>query len=247
MENKKPKEATKEEWNYSKEKLLYALEDKYVSKYHTPLVKTEGSLGTVAEYTSVQSLDPSAKISKWKGEAVGNQQSTTKDYYSEKCKSQEEKSQALCSPGNAYFSKMVKRDGLSACGTSSERDSNLDPGDHEDRTSSLLPLQDGEATTGEYATNLAESVLQDAFIRLSKSQPALPQEPAVSVSVGSALLPSGSSTKDIVVPQSWTQGKLDVCLKVYDSETFCITLMTHYLILFRFHDNCLVRYYFPHF
>ena len=57
-----------------------------------------------------------------------------------------------------YFSKMVKRDGLSACGTSSERDSNLDPGDHEDRTSSLLPLQDGEATTGEYATNLAESV-----------------------------------------------------------------------------------------
>ena len=203
MENKKPKEATKEEWNYNKEKLLYPLEDKYVSKYHTPLVKTEGSLGKVAEYTSLQSLDTSAKISKWKGEAVGNERSTTNDYYSEKCK-KEEKSQALCIPGNAYFSRMVKRDGPSACGTFSERDSNLDPGDHEDRTSTL-PLQDGEATTGKYATNLAESVLQDAFIRLSKSQPALPQESAVSVSVGSALLPSSSSTNDIVVPQSWNE------------------------------------------
>nr|XP_020749066.1 A-kinase anchor protein SPHKAP isoform X5 [Odocoileus virginianus texanus] len=205
LENKKLKEATKEEWNYSKEKLLYPLEDKCVSKYHTPLVKTEGSLGEVAEYTSLQSLDPSAKISKWKGEAVGNERSTTNDYYSEKCKSQEEKSQALCIPGNAYFSRMVKRDGPSACGTFSECDSNLDPGDHEDHASTLLPLQDGEATTGKYATNLAESVLQDAFIRLSKSQPALPQESAVSVSVGSALLPSSSSTNDIVVPQSWNE------------------------------------------
>ncbi|KAB0364447.1 hypothetical protein FD754_008603, partial [Muntiacus muntjak] len=205
LENKKPKEATKEEWNYSKEKLLYPLEDKYVSKYRTPLVKTEGSLGKVAEYTSLQSLDPSAKISKWKGEAVGNERSTTNDYYSEKCKSQEEKSQALCIPGSAYFSRMVKRDGPFAGGTFSEHDSNLDPGDHEARTSSLLPLQDGEATTGKYAMNLAESVLQDAFIRLSKSQPALPQESAVRVSVGSALLPSSSSTNDIVVPQSWNE------------------------------------------
>ncbi|XP_026971510.1 A-kinase anchor protein SPHKAP [Sagmatias obliquidens] len=205
LENKKPKEATQEEWNYKKEKLLYALEDKYVSKYHTPLIKTEGSLGKVAEDTSLQSLDPSTKPSEWKGEVVGNDKPSTNDYYSENFKGQEGESQALCIPGNAYFSRMVKRDGPSACGTFSEHDSSLDPGDHEDGTNSILPIKDGEATTGEYATNLAESVLQDAFIRLSQSQPALPQDSAVSVSLGSALLPSGCSTEDIVVPRSWNE------------------------------------------
>uniref|UniRef100_A0A8C9BSN9 SPHK1 interactor, AKAP domain containing n=1 Tax=Phocoena sinus TaxID=42100 RepID=A0A8C9BSN9_PHOSS len=205
LENKKPKEATREEWNYKKEKLLYALEDKYVSKYHTPLIKTEGSLGKVAEDTSLQSLDPSTKPSEWKGEVVGNDKPTTNDYYSENFKGQEGESQALCIPGNAYFSRMVKRDGPSACGTFSEHDSSLDPGDHEDGTNSILPMKDGEATTGEYATNLAESVLQDAFIRLSQSQPTLPQDSAVSVSLGSALLPSGCSTEDTVVPRSWNK------------------------------------------
>lgn len=205
LENKKPKEATREEWNYKKEKLLYALEDKYVSKYHTPLIKTEGSLGKVAEDTSLQSLDPSTKSSEWKGEVVGNDKPTTNDYYSENFKGQEGESQALCIPGNAYFSRMVKRDGPSACGTFSEHDSSLDPGDHEDGTNSILPIKDGEATTGEYATNLAESVLQDAFIRLSQSQPTLPQDSAVSVSLGSALLPSGCSTEDTVVPRSWNE------------------------------------------
>lgn len=205
LENKKPKEATREEWNYKKEKLLYALEDKYVSKYHTPLIKTEGSLGKVAEDTSLQSLDPSTKPSEWKGEVVGNDKPTTNDYYSENFKGQEGESQALCIPGNAYFSRMVKRDGPSACGTFSEHDSSLDPGDHEDGTNSILPIKDGEATTGEYATNLAESVLQDAFIRLSQSQPTLPQDSAVSVSLGSALLPSGCSTEDTVVPRSWNE------------------------------------------
>ncbi|XP_066883173.1 A-kinase anchor protein SPHKAP isoform X3 [Kogia breviceps] len=202
LENKKPKEATQEEWNYKKEKLLYALEDKYVSKYHTPLIKTEGSLGKVAEDTSLQSLDPSTKPSECKGAVVGNDKSTTNYYSSENVKGQEGKSQALCIPGNAYFSRMVKRDGPSACGTFSEHDSSLDPGDHEDGTNSILPIEDGEATTGEYATNLAESVLQDAFIRLSQSQPTLPQESAVSVSPGSALLPSGCSTEDTMVPRS---------------------------------------------
>ncbi|XP_068399764.1 A-kinase anchor protein SPHKAP [Eschrichtius robustus] len=205
LESKKPKEATQEEWNYKKEKLLYALEDKYVSEYHTPLIKTEGSLGKVAEDTGLQSLDPSTKPSEWKGEVVGNDKPTTNYYYSEKFKGQEGKSQALCIPGSAYFSGMVKRDGPSACGTFSEHDSSLDPGDHEDGTNSILPIKDGEATTGEYATNLAESVLQDAFIRLSQSQPTLPQESAVSVSVGSALLASGCSTEDIGVPRSWNE------------------------------------------
>ncbi|XP_068136632.1 A-kinase anchor protein SPHKAP isoform X3 [Hyperolius riggenbachi] len=44
------------------------------------------------------------------------------------------------------------------------------------------------ATTGQYATNLAECVLQDAFIRLSQSDGAFTKEAAVSISAGDSLL-----------------------------------------------------------
>uniref|UniRef100_A0A8D1EDP4 SPHK1 interactor, AKAP domain containing n=1 Tax=Sus scrofa TaxID=9823 RepID=A0A8D1EDP4_PIG len=204
LENKKLKEATQEEGHY-KQKSLYTLEDKYISKYQTPLIKTEGSLGKVAEDTTLQSLDPSASPSEWQGEAVGNEKSTPNYYSPENFQGQEGKSQGLHLPRDACFSRKVKKDGPSACGTFSEHESSLDPGDHQGSTPSLLPVQDGEATTGEYATNLAESVLQDAFIRLSQSPPTLPQESAVRVSAGSALLPKGCSTKDTVFPGSWNE------------------------------------------
>lgn len=203
MESEKPKEIMQEEWNYDKEVSLYTLENKYISKYPMTWIKTEGSLDKEAEDKTLQTLDPSAKLSEWKGEAVGNEGTATDCRYSENVRDQLETLQALYTPDNACFPRMLMQDGPCACGTVVGHSHNSDPGDHEGGTNSLLPTQDGEATAGEYATNLAESVLQDAFIRLSQSQPTLPQESAVSVSVGSALLPSGCSTKDIVVSPSW--------------------------------------------
>ncbi|KAM5164691.1 A-kinase anchor protein SPHKAP [Mantella aurantiaca] len=47
---------------------------------------------------------------------------------------------------------------------------------------------DDPATTGQYATNLAECVLQDAFIRLSQSDNSFTKEAAVSISAGDSLL-----------------------------------------------------------
>uniref|UniRef100_A0A2K6GV60 SPHK1 interactor, AKAP domain containing n=1 Tax=Propithecus coquereli TaxID=379532 RepID=A0A2K6GV60_PROCO len=203
LESKKPKEATQEEWCY-KAKLLYTLEDKHIGKYHTPFVKPERSPENLAENTGLQGLGPSAKPSQWKGEVVGSERHSTNCYCSETFKGQVEKSQALYIPSDAYFSTMVK-DAPSACGTVAGQASQVDPGDQKDARNSLPPGQDGEVTTGEYATNLAESVLQDAFIRLSQSQPTLPQESAVSVSGGSALLPSCYSMKDTMVPRSWNK------------------------------------------
>ncbi|CAK7321113.1 A-kinase anchor protein SPHKAP [Vulpes lagopus] len=200
LENKKTKEATQEEWNYNKEKLLYALDDKYIGKYHPTLVKAEGSLEKV-EDTTLQSLGTAAEPLGQKGEAVCNERPALNYYYSENVKGHVEKSQAPRTPGDAYFSRIVKNSGPPVY----EHDNSLHPGDHEDGTNPLPPKQDGEATTGEYATNLAESVLQDAFIRLSQGQPTPPQESAVSVSVGSAVLPSGCSTKGMVVPRSWNE------------------------------------------
>ncbi|XP_053453475.1 A-kinase anchor protein SPHKAP isoform X2 [Nycticebus coucang] len=202
LESKNSKESAQEEWNY-KATLLHALEDKYIGKYHTPLIKTERSQENPAEKSSLQSLDSSAKPLQGQGETVGNERQAT-PYYSENLKGQVEKSQALHIPSDAYFSMMVK-DVPSASDTVTEQSSDLYPGDQEDARNSLPSVQDGEVTTGDYATNLAESVLQDAFIRLSHSQPILPQEPAICVSGGSALLPSCCSTKDTMVSQSWNE------------------------------------------
>uniref|UniRef100_U3EQX2 A-kinase anchor protein SPHKAP isoform 2 n=1 Tax=Callithrix jacchus TaxID=9483 RepID=U3EQX2_CALJA len=199
LESKQPKGATQEEWNCNKEKWPYAVEDKYVNKYHTPLVKTQRSPENLTKNTASHSLDPSAKRSQWKSEAVGSERQATHYYYSEGFKGQVEKSQALYIPKDAYFP-MTGKDVPSACAVAEQR-SNLNPGDHEDTRNTLPPTQDGEVTTGKYATNLAESVLQDAFIRLSQSQPTSLQEYAASVSVGSSLLP----TKDTMVSRSWNE------------------------------------------
>ncbi|XP_036029038.1 A-kinase anchor protein SPHKAP isoform X2 [Onychomys torridus] len=202
-EGKKPKEATQEGWDYHKEKLHCALGEKHVRKYRTPSMKTEGSkVNVVAESTALQSLSPSARSSRWKSEAAGHKQLATNRSYPENIKGETETSQMLYIPRGAYLS-MVKKDGLPLCGAIMEQGS--DPRNHGSTQNSLPPVQNGEATTGEYATNLAESVLQDAFIRLSQAQPTLPGESSVSFSVGSALLPSGCCTKDTVVPRSWNE------------------------------------------
>ncbi|XP_069871541.1 A-kinase anchor protein SPHKAP isoform X3 [Dipodomys merriami] len=205
LESRKPWEASQPEWEHNKGKFLYDLEDKYFSKHDMTLIKSERSLESVAENTFLQNLDPSVTPSQWKGDAMGNEKPATNYYYPERVKDQIEKPQALSSPVDAYFSMMGKKDVPSPHGSATEKSTNLDPRGHEHRRKSLPSLQDGEATTGEYATNLAESVLQDAFIRLSQSQPVLPQESAVHVPIGRPVLSSGCSTKDIVAPRSWNE------------------------------------------
>ncbi|XP_008947490.1 PREDICTED: A-kinase anchor protein SPHKAP isoform X1 [Merops nubicus] len=75
------------------------------------------------------------------------------------------------------------------------------------------PSQNEPATTGQYATNLAESVLQDAFIRLSQSQPAFSEEAAVSISVGSS-----SKSEDASAARSWNELPKIVIVQSPDSS-----------------------------
>ncbi|NXW47533.1 SPKAP protein, partial [Nyctiprogne leucopyga] len=75
------------------------------------------------------------------------------------------------------------------------------------------PLQNEQATTGQYATNLAESVLQDAFIRLSQSQPSFSEEAAVSTSIGSSCKP-----EDISASRSWNELPKIVIVQSPDSS-----------------------------
>ncbi|XP_038196360.1 A-kinase anchor protein SPHKAP isoform X2 [Arvicola amphibius] len=198
LEGKKPKETIQEGWDYQKEKLHCALGEKHTRKHRTPM-KTEGPKENIAEKTPLQSVSPSARASRGKSEV---KQLATNHSYPENIKAETETSQMLFIPRDAYLS-MVKKEGLSSCEAVTEQGSN--PRDHGGLQNSLPPIQNGEATTGEYATNLAESVLQDAFIRLSQAQPTLPGESSVSFSVGSTLLPGGCCTKDTVVPRSWNE------------------------------------------
>ncbi|XP_057611641.1 A-kinase anchor protein SPHKAP isoform X2 [Chionomys nivalis] len=193
--------ATQEGWDYHKEKLHCSLGEKHTRKHRTPM-KTEGPKENIAENTLLQNVNPSARSSRGKSEVAGAKQLTTNHSYPENIKGETEKSQMLFIPRDAYLS-MVKNEGLSSCGAVIEQGSN--PRDHGGLQNSFPPVQNGEATTGEYATNLAESVLQDAFIRLSQAQPTLPGESSVSFSVGSSLLPGGCCTKDTVVPRSWNE------------------------------------------
>ncbi|KAM5229234.1 A-kinase anchor protein SPHKAP isoform 2-T2 [Ctenodactylus gundi] len=204
-ESKKPKEATQAEWDYKKEKLLCTLEDKYIGKRHMSLIAEERSLGHIAENTILQSPNLSAKASQRKNEAVDSDHPVANSYYSENVKGQVEKSQVSYVSSDAYLSMVVRKDIPSAYGPVPKQTSNLCLVDHEDQIMSLSSFQDEEVTPGEYATNLAESVLQDAFIRLSQSQPVSPQKTAGNAPGGSALPPSGCSTKDTVAPRSWNE------------------------------------------
>ncbi|XP_029883911.1 A-kinase anchor protein SPHKAP isoform X3 [Aquila chrysaetos chrysaetos] len=75
------------------------------------------------------------------------------------------------------------------------------------------PSQNEQATTGQYATNLAESVLQDAFIRLSQSQPTFSEEAAVSISVGSSC-----KSEDVSAYRSWNELPKIVIVQSPDSS-----------------------------
>ncbi|NWX96293.1 SPKAP protein, partial [Nothoprocta ornata] len=75
------------------------------------------------------------------------------------------------------------------------------------------PLQNEQAMTGQYATNLAESVLQDAFIRLSQSQPTFTDEAAVSISVGSSC-----KAEDTTASRSWNELPKIVIVQSPDSS-----------------------------
>ncbi|NWH79684.1 SPKAP protein, partial [Piaya cayana] len=75
------------------------------------------------------------------------------------------------------------------------------------------PSQNEQETTGQYATNLAESVLQDAFIRLSQSQPTFREEAAVSISTGSSC-----KSEDASASQLWNELPKIVIVQSPDSS-----------------------------
>uniref|UniRef100_UPI00398EDC12 A-kinase anchor protein SPHKAP isoform X2 n=1 Tax=Pristiophorus japonicus TaxID=55135 RepID=UPI00398EDC12 len=77
----------------------------------------------------------------------------------------------------------------------------VDTQDTEGKLSACSSLEDNPNVEGDYASNLAESVLQDAFIRLSQSEPTFTTEAAVSISADSQnALSAGNTKADAINP-----------------------------------------------
>ncbi|RXM36433.1 A-kinase anchor protein SPHKAP [Acipenser ruthenus] len=66
-----------------------------------------------------------------------------------------------------------------------------------------FPLQNTQPSASHYATNLAESVLQDAFIKLSQAEATFTTEAALSVSAGHTILTA--STEETKPTQTWDE------------------------------------------
>lgn len=114
---------------------------------------------------------------------------------------------------DASLTKMAKEELGPLYGSTAKPNSKAEVEDCAGVRKSDPPLQNEQAATGQYATNLAESVLQDAFIRLSQSQPTFSEEAAVSISVGSSC-----KSKDASASRSWNELPKIVIVQSPDSS-----------------------------
>ncbi|KAH0624030.1 hypothetical protein JD844_007321 [Phrynosoma platyrhinos] len=97
----------------------------------------------------------------------------------------------------------AKEEMISFDNATAEQNSHLDTSDCRAERPPHLFVQNEQATAGQFATNLAESVLQDAFIRLSQST--FTKEAAISISVGNSLTSAAYATQNIMASQSWNE------------------------------------------
>ncbi|XP_068001304.1 A-kinase anchor protein SPHKAP isoform X1 [Melanerpes formicivorus] len=111
------------------------------------------------------------------------------------------------------LTRMAKEEPEPLCDPAVEHSGKTDREECADIGNSDPPLQKEPATTGQYATNLAESVLQDAFIRLSQAQPTFSEEAAVSISVGSSY-----KSEDVSASRSWNELPKIVIVQSPDSS-----------------------------
>nr|XP_056706104.1 A-kinase anchor protein SPHKAP [Euleptes europaea] len=104
---------------------------------------------------------------------------------------------------DASLAIMAKEELISLDDGTGEQDGHLDTSVCGDEIKPHPAVQNEQATAGQFATNLAESVLQDAFIRLSQS--AFTNEAAISISVGNTLTSATCTTEDEMASRPWNE------------------------------------------
>lgn len=163
----------------------------------------------VPEDAILQPEDKADKETLWQKELAGR---TTSSFSTNNLTSEVENSNSAQVLEDVSLTKMVKEELGSLHDSTAKHNSKTDGDDCAGIRKTDLP-QDERATTGQYATNLAESVLQDAFIRLSQSQPTFSEEAAVSISVESSC-----QSEDTPVSRSWNELPKIVIVQSPDSS-----------------------------
>ncbi|NXP53280.1 SPKAP protein, partial [Heliornis fulica] len=193
-EVKKNKGKVFESLHYRKARLPLILEGSCINKDNAASGVSEAV--NVPEGGILQSEDKSDQEVKWQKEVTGRISS----FSTANLTSVVENSSSAQALEDESLTKMAKEELGPLYDPTVKHSSKADREDAVDTRNTDQPLQNEQATTGQYATNLAESVLQDAFIRLSQSQPTFSEEAAVSISVGSSCKPD-----DLSASRSWNE------------------------------------------
>ncbi|KAM9009224.1 A-kinase anchor protein SPHKAP isoform 2-T2 [Ara ararauna] len=206
---KKSKGKGFENSHYRKTRLPSILEGNCINEDNAATGVSE-AVNVVPEDAVLQPEDKADQEMLWQKELAGR---ATSSFSTNNLTSEAENSYSAQVLEDVSLTKMVK-EGLGSLHDSIAKYNSKTDGDNCAGIRKTDPLpQDKQATTGQYATNLAESVLQDAFIRLSQSQPTFSEEAAVSISVGSSC-----KSEDTPASRSWNELPKIVIVQSPDSS-----------------------------
>ncbi|XP_010071972.1 PREDICTED: A-kinase anchor protein SPHKAP, partial [Pterocles gutturalis] len=195
--------------HYRKAKLPFILEGNCINKDDAGTRVSE-AVSVVAEGGTLKPEDKSDQEILWPKELA---ERATSSFSTTNLTSEVENSCSAHALEDASLTKMAKEELGPLDDPTEKHDSKADREDCTGVRKTDPPPQNEQVTTGQYATNLAESVLQDAFIRLSQSQPTCSEEAAVSISIGSS-----SKSEDVSASRSWNELPKIVIVQSPDSS-----------------------------
>ncbi|XP_015273309.1 PREDICTED: A-kinase anchor protein SPHKAP, partial [Gekko japonicus] len=186
-------------------RLPFTLEENCVSKVSAAPDRTSSSseedFNVGGEDSVLQTVGKATKQLHWKLSVAGKSKpsSNTED--------QEDSSRGDTDNSDvsedACLAIMAKEELISLDDATAEQNSHLDTSEYGSGIKPHPPVQNEQETAGQFATNLAESVLQDAFIRLSQS--AFTKEAAISISAGNSLTSATCTTEDDMASRPWNE------------------------------------------
>ncbi|KAF1413778.1 A-kinase anchor protein SPHKAP, partial [Spheniscus humboldti] len=198
-----------ENLHYRKARLPFILEGNCINKDNAATRVSE-AVNIVAEDGILQPEDKSDQEILWQKELAGR---ATSSFSTTNLTSEVENSCSAHVLEDVSLAKMAKEELGPLYDPTAKHNGKTDGEDCAGIRKTDPPSQNEQATTGQYATNLAESVLQDAFIRLSQSQPTFSEEAAVSISVGSSC-----KSEDASASRSWNELPKIVIVQSPDSS-----------------------------
>ncbi|XP_066474937.1 A-kinase anchor protein SPHKAP [Tiliqua scincoides] len=183
--------------------LPFALETNYINQDGPAPARTSSSSeeDLIGEDSILQTVGKAVKQRHWKADITGKRKPSNKTDDLEDFSRGETDNSDIAEDTSLAI--MAKEELISLDDAATEQSSHPNTSDCREEREPHYPMQNEQVTTGEFATNLAESVLQDAFIRLSQSSST--KESAISISVGNCLTSSAYAAQDIMASRSWNE------------------------------------------